>query len=81
MKLKRPEEVRKILENDAPPPTYSDLSTFTREEWDEFRRNGARQSLVGEDAIAERVIEKARGRAAKSQRARGDPKWKDPEES
>ena len=81
MKLKRPEEVRKILENDAPPPTYSDLSTFTREEWDEFRRNGVRQSLVGEDAIAERVIEKARGRAAKSQRARGDPKWKDPEES
>jgi hypothetical protein len=64
IRLRRPEELQKILETEDSPPTYSDLSTFTREEWDEFRRNGARHEEVGEDeAIARRVIEKNRNRA------------------
>jgi transposase InsO family protein len=60
IRLRRPEELQKVLENEDSPPTYSDLSTFTREEWDELRRNGARHEKVGEDAIALRVIEKNR---------------------
>jgi hypothetical protein len=65
LRLRRPEEVRKVLDDEADIPNYSELSTFTREEWADFRRNGARHELVGEDAIADRVIAKriARNRA------------------
>jgi hypothetical protein len=65
LSVNRPEEVRRILDSDEPPPTYSDLSTFTREEWDEFKRTGARYDLVGEEAIAKRVIAKTRANARK----------------
>jgi hypothetical protein len=65
LRLQRPEEVRKVLEDEHEIPDYSELATFTREEWADFRRNGARHELVGEEAIADRVIAKriARNRA------------------
>ena len=65
LRVQRPEEVRKILESDEPPPSYPDLSTFTRQEWDEFKRTGARLDSVGEKAAAERVIAKSRANAKK----------------
>jgi hypothetical protein len=58
LRLRRSEEVRKVLDDEADIPNYSELSTFTREEWADFRRNGARHELVGEDVIADRVIAK-----------------------
>lgn len=65
-KIGRPEELRKILDEvEPPPPTYADLSTFTREEWQEFRRSGARAEFLGEEVMAERVIAKTRAAARK----------------
>jgi hypothetical protein len=68
-KIGRPEELRKILDEvEPPPPTYADLSTFTREEWQEFRRSGARTEFLGEEVMAERVIAKTRAAARKRQK-------------
>ncbi|KOS36085.1 hypothetical protein ACN38_g13229, partial [Penicillium nordicum] len=65
-KIGRPEELRRILDEvEPPPPTYADLSTFTREEWQEFRRSGARTEFLGEEVMAERVIAKTRAAARK----------------
>jgi hypothetical protein len=78
--LKRPEEILKVLAQDDSPPTYHELSTFTREEWDAFRADSARQQQVGEgrdsanevdSGIAENTLERRRKRlAAKSKRSR-----------
>ncbi|OQD82988.1 hypothetical protein PENSOL_c164G09093 [Penicillium solitum] len=61
IKINRPEELRRVLnEVEPPPPTYADLSTFTRAEWQEFKRIGTRREFVGEDVIAEHLIAKTR---------------------
>lgn len=66
MKINRPEELRKVLDEvEPPPPTYADLSTFTRAEWQEFKRTGMRREFVGEDAIAEHLIAKTRAQGRK----------------
>lgn len=78
--IRRPEEMRKVLDSDEPPPTYSDLSTFTREEWDEFKRTGARYESVGEEAIAKRVIAKAKAIAEKEKSTAAKNKRQPPEE-
>ncbi|OQE57711.1 hypothetical protein PENNAL_c0390G07788, partial [Penicillium nalgiovense] len=68
-KIGRPKELRKILDEvEPPPPTYADLSTFTREEWQEFKRLGARTEFLGEEVMAERVIAKIRAAARKKQK-------------
>ena len=68
-KINRPEELRRVLDEvEPPPPTYADLSTFTRDEWQEFRRNGARREFVGEEAIAEHLIAKTRAQVRKKKR-------------
>ncbi|CAG8884583.1 unnamed protein product, partial [Penicillium egyptiacum] len=60
---------RRVLDEvEPPPPTYADLSTFTRDEWQEFRRNGARREFVGEEAIAEHLIAKTRAQARRKKR-------------
>jgi hypothetical protein len=38
---------------------------FTREEWQEFRRSGARTEFLGDEVMAKRVIAKARAAARK----------------
>ena len=68
-KIGRPEEIRRILDEvEPPPPSYADLSTFTREEWQEFRRSGQRTEFMGEEVMAERVIAKTRAAARKRRR-------------
>ena len=42
LRLKRPKELRKVLEIDNTLLSYLDLSIFTREEQDKFRRNSIR---------------------------------------
>jgi hypothetical protein len=42
--------------------------SFIREEWQEFRRSGARTGFPGEEVMAVRVIAKARAAARKRQR-------------
>lgn len=75
LRLERPEELQKVLDEEETPPTYSDLSTFTRKEWEESRRAGARSSLAEEgNAVADRVLAKSRANAKrKSQKATAQP--------
>lgn len=69
MKINRPEELRRVLDEvEPPPPTYADLSTFTRDEWNEFRRAGARREVIGEEAITEHLIAKSRAQGRKKNR-------------
>jgi gas vesicle protein len=68
LQVERPEEVRRILESDDEPPTYSDLSTFTRKEWEDFKRSGARFESVGEELATRRVIAKERAKERRRQR-------------
>ena len=63
IQVERPEEVRTILEIDEDLPNYSDLSTFTRKEWEDFKRSGARFDSVGEELATRRVIAKERAKA------------------
>lgn len=69
--LDRPEELQRILDKEVSSPTYADLSTYTRKEWEESRRAGARSGLVEEgNAVADRVLAKSRANAKrKSQKA------------
>ncbi|KAJ6105307.1 hypothetical protein N7523_010117 [Penicillium sp. IBT 18751x] len=70
IQVERPEEVRTVLEIDEDLPNYSDLSTFTRKEWEEFKRSGARFESVGEELATRRVIAKE---MAKTRRRRTLP--------
>ncbi|KAJ5082230.1 hypothetical protein N7532_011273 [Penicillium argentinense] len=80
--LHKPQEIRKILDSEEPtPPSYSELSTITRAEWEARERSGEHSVSVGEDeAITERVISKKRMkqqrtvRAVKSSAAKGPAK-------
>ncbi|KAJ5131586.1 hypothetical protein N7448_005744 [Penicillium atrosanguineum] len=63
IQVERPEEVRTILEIDKDLPNYLDLSTFTRKEWEDFKRLGARFNSVGEELATRRVIAKQRAKA------------------
>ncbi|OQD79113.1 hypothetical protein PENSOL_c337G01743, partial [Penicillium solitum] len=73
MKINRPEELRRVLDEvEPPPPTYADLSTFTRAEWQEFKRTGTRREFVGEDVIAEHLIAKTRAQGRKENRQKDD---------
>jgi transposase InsO family protein len=63
LRLRKPEEILKIIQQDDNPPSYHDLSTFTREEWEQFklaRADGARPNQVGEGQIAEKVLDRRR---------------------
>jgi hypothetical protein len=68
LQVERPEEVRKVLESDDEPPNYSDLSTFTRKEWEDFKRSGARFESVGEELATRRVIAKERAKERRRQK-------------
>jgi hypothetical protein len=63
--LRKPEEILKIIQRDDTTPSYRDLSTFTREEWEQFkldRADGARPKQAGEGQIAEEVLDRRRKR-------------------
>jgi hypothetical protein len=70
LRVKRPEELQRILDEEEVSPTYADLSTITRKEWEESRRSGERPDSVGEgNAVAERVLTKERANARRRNKA------------
>jgi hypothetical protein len=80
--LRRPEEILRVLQQDDKPPSYHDLSTFTREEWEQFkldRADGARPNQVGEGQIAENVLDRRRKKIDAENKRKGK-KRKDWEE-
>ncbi|OQD73316.1 hypothetical protein PENANT_c212G08917, partial [Penicillium antarcticum] len=74
LSVSRPEEVRAIVEQDEPPiPTYAELSTITREEWDAIERSGVRSVKVGEGEVTNHLLVKGRRRKKKDTREETAP--------
>ncbi|KAJ5306045.1 hypothetical protein N7508_005060 [Penicillium antarcticum] len=74
LSVSRPEEVRAIVEQDEPPiPTYAELLTITREEWDAIERSGVRSVKVGEGEVTNHLLVKGRRRKKKDTREETAP--------
>ena len=74
LSLQHPVEVRHLLDAEDPlPPSYSELSTMSREEWDEHQRTGVRYGSAGEgndDDLPTRLLRKTRPRMRRVQQQR-----------
>jgi hypothetical protein len=68
-KIERPIEVRKILEesDEAAVPSYNELSTISRTEWERREEAGWKaEAAAGDDTIAQRVLDKRRREKTKA---------------
>lgn len=72
--LHHPIEVRHIVDAVEPAlPSYSDLSTWTKREWEQQERTGVRSSLVGEEEAVRKLNQRDARKARKPRTRKTQP--------